>query len=107
MKEETKWSDLDFIHASSLLHLIFTFNKRGLGRIPRKENGFNQDQKNMAHFLANQIQVNYIPPSCYNLDFIERKHNIILNIINPDSVRHLYPPPYPPKKFSDFHESHG
>ena len=63
--KETKWSD--FIHTSSLLHLILTFNKRGLGRIPRKENGFNQDQKNVAHLLANQSsvvdQVNYIPPA--------------------------------------------
>ena len=60
--KETKWSE--FIHTSSLLHLIFTFYKRGLGRIPRKENGFNQDQTNLAH-LANQSsvadQVNYIP----------------------------------------------
>ena len=40
------------------------FNKRGLGRIHRKENSFNQDQINLAPLLANQVslivQVNYI-----------------------------------------------
>ena len=51
--KETKWSD--FIDTSSLQHLIFMFNKRGLGKIPRKENGLNQDQKNLAHLLANQV----------------------------------------------------
>ena len=51
MKEETKWSES--IHTSSLLHLLFTYNKRG--KNPQKKNGFNQDQKNLAHFLANQV----------------------------------------------------
>ena len=66
--KETKWSD--FIHTLSLLHsMIFRFNKRALGRILRKENGFNQDQKNVAQLLVNQMsnvleQVNYIPSSC-------------------------------------------
>ena len=78
MKEETKWSD--FIHVSSLLHLKFTFNIRGLGRIPRKENGFNQDQKNSAHLLANQVSYSSgkLHSSCYNLDSIERNHIIII-----------------------------
>ena len=31
------------------------YNKRGLGRIPWKENGFNQDQKKLAHPLDNQV----------------------------------------------------
>ena len=31
--------------------------------IPRKENGFNQDQKNVVHLLANQVRCSgkYIP----------------------------------------------
>ena len=50
-----KWSD--FIHKSSLSHLIIMYNKRGLGRTedPQKRNGFNLDQKNVAHLLANQV----------------------------------------------------
>ena len=48
--KERKWSD--FIHTSSSL-LIFIFNKRGLGRIPQKKKGFNQDQTDLAHLLAN------------------------------------------------------
>ena len=38
--------------------MIFMFDKWGLGRIPIKENGFNQDQKDqkiLAHLLANQV----------------------------------------------------
>ena len=37
-----------------------------LGRISRKENGFNQDQKNLAHFFSQSsvsVRVNYIPPA--------------------------------------------
>ena len=33
------------------------FNKRGLGRIHRKENSFNQDQINLAPLLANQVSL--------------------------------------------------
>ena len=41
------------------------FNKRDLGRFPRKENGFNQDQKNgtSSSQLSVVVQVTYIYPA--------------------------------------------
>ena len=94
------------------------FNKRGLGKIPRKENSFNQDQINLTPLLANQVslivQVNYIDLLKSWFHWKKQQQYIGYHgyeIIHPESVRHLPPPPppttHPPKKSSDLHESHG
>ena len=74
-------------------------NKRGLGRIPNKENSFNQDQINLAPLLAEQVslivQVNYIDLLKSWFHWKKQQHYIGYEIINPDSVRHLPPPPPP------------
>ena len=52
------------------------YNKWGLGRIPWKDNGFNQDLANLANLLANQVssvvvQENYIPLAKILISFKE------------------------------------
>ena len=97
------------------------FNKRGLGRIHRKENSFNQDQINLAPLLANQVslivQVNYI--DLLKSWFHWKKATTVYRLWNNQSwFRQTstpppppFPPPptttHPPKKSSDLHESHG
>ena len=96
------------------------FNKRGLGRIHRKENSFNQDQINLAPLLANQVslivQVNYI--DLLKSWFHWKKATTLFMLWNNQSwFRQTSTPPppppppttttHPPKKSSDLHESHG
>ena len=78
--------------------LIFTFNKRRTTL--RKENGFNQDQKNLAHLLANQVpKIRYkLYSSCYKiLTSLNESTTLYRSILIPSNIYPLPPLPlYPP-----------
>ena len=100
--KEKRWSD--FIHTLSLIHLIFMFNKQGLGRIPRKVNSFKfqpSSEKFGTSFSQSSVvvQVDYIPPAKILISLKESKTTLYRLWDSQSWFRQTSTPtPTPPKK---------